>query len=356
MVEGSDLRDPSIRLLDQSRIGPILTGDPDTLFGGPPVTAMLIQNTNPMSVAPDQHKVKRGFARDDLFVCVHEQVMTETAAMADVVLPATMFMEHDDIYRGGGHQYVMLGPKLVEPPGECRPNHFVICELAKRLGVDHPGFHMTEREHIDWMLRNAPGERRITLAELEGARWIDCQPEFRQAHYLDGFGHPDGRFRFKPDWPKVRYGHNGTVGLWQELPALPDYWAGAIEVADAEHPFRLATSPARSFLNSSFNETSSSRSKEGGRPEVMIHPEDAAALGIADGGRVRMGNRRGAVFLHARHFDGLRRGVLISEGIWPNSAFPDGNGINSLTGADPIAPFGGAAVHDNRVWIVAAAD
>jgi anaerobic selenocysteine-containing dehydrogenase len=356
MVEGSDLRDPSIRLLDQSRIGPILTGDPDTLFGGPPVTAMLIQNTNPMSVAPDQHKVKRGFARDDLFVCVHEQVMTETAAMADVVLPATMFMEHDDIYRGGGHQYVMLGPKLVEPPGECRPNHFVICELAKRLGVDHPGFHMTEREHIDWMLRNAPGERRITLAELEGARWIDCQPEFRQAHYLDGFGHPDGRFRFKPDWPKVRYGHNGTVGLWQELPALPDYWAGAIEVADAEHPFRLATSPARSFLNSSFNETSSSRSKEGGRPEVMIHPEDAATLGIADGGRVRMGNRRGAVFLHARHFDGLRRGVLISEGIWPNSAFPDGNGINSLTGADPIAPFGGAAVHDNRVWIVAAAD
>ena len=126
------------------------------------------------------------------------------------------------------------------------------------------------------------------------------------------------------------------------------------EVADAAHPFRLATSPARSFLNSSFNETPSSRAKEqNGRPEVMIHPEDAASHGIPDGGRVRLGNRRGAVILHARHFDGLRRGVLVSEGIWPNSAFPDGNGINSLTGADPIAPFGGAAVHDNRVWIEA---
>ena len=91
---------------------------------------MLIQNTNPVSVAPDQETVKRGFAREDLFVCVHEQFMTETAAMADVVLPATMFLEHDDIYQGGGHQYILLGPKLIEPPGECRSNHEVICALG----------------------------------------------------------------------------------------------------------------------------------------------------------------------------------------------------------------------------------
>ena len=90
------------------------------------MTALLIQNTNPVSVAPEQDKVKRGFAREDLFVCVHEQFMTETARMADVVLPATMFMEHDDIYQGGGHQYIQLGPKLIDPPGECRNNHEVI--------------------------------------------------------------------------------------------------------------------------------------------------------------------------------------------------------------------------------------
>ena len=142
------------------------------------------------------------------------------------------------------------------------------------------------------------------------------------------------------------------MGPWEEMPALPDYWA-AIEVADTRHPFRLATSPARSFLNSSFNETPTSRRKEGGRPEVMIHPEDARRTRIADGAPVRLGNDRGTVTLHARHFDGLRRGVLVSEGIWPNSAYPDGNGINTLTGADPVAPFGGAAFHDNRVWIEA---
>ena len=104
---------------------------------------MLIQNTNPVSVCPDQEMVKRGFAREDLFVCVHEQFMTETARMADVVLPATMFMEHDDVYQGGGHQYIILGPKLIEPPGECRSNHEVNCGIAKRVGAEHPGFAMT---------------------------------------------------------------------------------------------------------------------------------------------------------------------------------------------------------------------
>ena len=110
-------------MLDQSRIGAILTGDRDALQGGGPIKAMLIQNTNPVSVAPDQTLVKQGFAREDLFTVVHEQFMTETAAMADVVLPATMFLEHADIYSGGGHQYVEFADKLIEPPGECRTNH-----------------------------------------------------------------------------------------------------------------------------------------------------------------------------------------------------------------------------------------
>jgi anaerobic selenocysteine-containing dehydrogenase len=123
-----------------------------------------------------------------------------------------------------------------------------------------------------------------------------------------------------------------------------------IEEADTEHPFRLATSPARGFLNSSFTETSTSLARER-RPEVMIHPDDAAACDVTDGEEVRLGNRRGAVRLHAKLFDGVRRGVLIAESIWPNSAYPDGRGINTLTGADPVAPFGGAAFHDNKVWL-----
>jgi len=346
MIEGTDVLDPSIRMLDQSRIGAILTGDADALCGGPPVTALLIQNTNPVSVAPDQNVVKHGFAREDLFVCVHEQFMTDTARLADVVLPATMFLEHDDVYQAGGSQYILLGPKLIEPPGECRSNHDVICALAHRLGAEHPGFAMTPREIIDWTLRNSGWG---SVDALETNRWIDCQPDFKTSHYLDGFAWPDGKFRFKPDWANVPFPRSRGGVKAPPMPSLPDHW-DAIEEADGEHPFRLATSPARGFLNSTFTETPTSLARER-RPEVMIHPEDAAAHGIAPGDAVVLGNRRGEVRLHARLFAGVRRGVLIAESLWPNSAYADGCGINTLTGADAVAPFGGAAFHDNRVWV-----
>ncbi|MBV9557483.1 MAG: molybdopterin oxidoreductase family protein, partial [Pseudolabrys sp.] len=351
MIEGQDAFDPKVRMLDQSRIGAILTGDAQPLGNGPPVTAMLIQNTNPMSVAPDQNKVKAGFARDDLFVCVHEQFMTETAKVADIVLPATTFLEHDDVYQGGGHQYIILGPKLVEPPGECRSNHDVICALAKRVGACHPGFEMTPRELIDHTLQKSGWG---TLDHLERNRWIDCQPPFDRAHYLDGFNWPDKKFRFKPDWPNVPFRSPYHCGPVEKLSGFPDYVPELIEVADAEHPFRLATSPSRGFLNSTFTETPSSIAHEK-RPTVMMHPEDAAAAQIVDGDYVVLGNMRGQCRLHVRLFDGVRRGVLIAESIWPNGAYEDGCGINSVTGADPIAPYGGAAFHDNKVWIRKAA-
>jgi anaerobic selenocysteine-containing dehydrogenase len=346
MIEGRDVWDRSVRVLDQSRIGAILTGDRDALQGGGPVDALIIQNTNPVTVAPDQNTVKTGFARKDLFTCVHEQFMTETAKMADVVLPATTFLEHDDIYRGGGHQYLILGPKIVEPPGECRSNHEVICALASRVGAHHPGFAMSPRALIDQMMR---ASKRGTLDVLERERWIDCQPPFEEAHYLNGFNWPDGKFRFKPDWENVPFRSPYKSGPIADMPPLPDYWT-SIEVAEEDHPFRLATSPARGFLNTTFNETPTSVANEK-RPTVMIHPADAERLGIADGDKVVLGNRRGQVRLHARVFDGVCRGVLIAESIWPNSAYEDGCGINSLTGADPIAPYGGAAVHDSKVWL-----
>ncbi|MEM1315098.1 MAG: molybdopterin-dependent oxidoreductase, partial [Pseudomonadota bacterium] len=197
VIEGLDVRDPKVRMLDQSQIGRVLTGDAEALRNGPPVTAMLIQNTNPVNVAPEQALVREGFARENLFVAVHEQFMTETAAMADIVLPATQFMEHDDLYQGGGHQHVMFGGKLIDPPGECRSNHEVIAGLAARLGAAHEGFSMTPRELVDRTLRDAGHG---TLEALEAQSWLDVQPGFREAHFLDGFGWPDGKFRFKPNW------------------------------------------------------------------------------------------------------------------------------------------------------------
>lgn len=349
---GTSYVDEDIRMLDQSQIGRVLTGDAEALRHRGPVTALMIQNTNPVNVAPEQRLVKQGFLRDDLFVAVHEQFMTETAEVADIVLPATMFVEHDDLYRGGGHSHILLGPKLVEPPATVRTNLFVIEELAKRLGVaDRSGFGLTEQQHIDHMLTASgwPG-----YEALKAERWIDCQPDFRTAHYLDGFGHADGKFRFSPDWrngksPNKPPAKLGNLGPVDALPHFPDQ-VDLIELADAEHPFRLATSPARNFLNSTFAETQTSREKEG-RPEVMINPADAQRLAIADGDIVRIGNRRGALRIHARVTDAVKAGVLVAEGLWPNKAHLDGEGINVLTGADTPAPHGGAAFHDNKVWL-----
>ena len=356
-IMGTATLDPEIRLLDQSQIGRVLTGNSDALRHGPPVGALLVQNTNPVNVAPEQRLVRKGFARDDLFTVVHEQFMTETAELADIVLPATTFVEHDDIYRGGGHQHILLGPKLINPPEGPMPNHHVIEELAKRLGVGHlPGFGLSANELIDNMLKTSGHG---SLAALRQNKWIDCQPDFETSHFNRGFGWPDGKFRFLPDWtgapaPNRPPQSMGPQGPHTALPRFPDH-AELIEAPDEAHPFRLATSPARSFLNSSFTEMQSSVRREG-RPEVLIHQEDATEHGVSDGTLVAIGNRRGSVRLHARIVDDMPRGVLISEGLWPNRTFVDGEGINVLTGADSIAPYGGAAFHDNHVWLKASLD
>jgi anaerobic selenocysteine-containing dehydrogenase len=339
LIEGLDVMDRSLRELDQSRLGPILVGEADALAGGPPVTAMLVQNTNPAVVCPELHKVHRGLAREDLFLCVHEQFMTETAAFADIVLPATMFLEHDDFYTASGHTVFQVARKVVEPPGECRENHYVICELARRLGAQHPGFSMSAWEIMDETLRRSGMWDARTNWERGGQ---DCALPFETAHYLDGFAWPDRKFRFKPDWSKLG-------GRWREMPALPDHF-DVIDRATEEKPYRLVAAPARTFLNSTFTETPGSLAREK-RPTALIHPEDCAALGLADGDRVTLGNERGQVTVHAKAQQGQQRGVVVLEGIWPNRHFEGGIGVNALTSAEPGYPNGGAAFHDTAVWL-----
>lgn len=346
-ITGASLQKGDPRWLDMSEIGPILTGDARALKGGGPVMAMLVQNTNPASVAPEQALVHRGFSREDLFLVVHEQFMTETAAFADIVLPATMFLEHNDYYTRGGHTRVLYGPKLIEPPGEARSNHEVINALALRLGLDDDCFRSIDRDVVaETFRRSNYGD----LDAIEKTGFVERARPDADARFADGFAWPDKRFRFTPDWEAVRRKKNYQ---WMcdpaELPRFADHWA-INEPTDAEHPFRLATSPARAFLNSSFNETPGSQKREG-VPSVFIHPDDAAALGIADGMFVTIGNRRGSVDLTAKIRDGLPTGVLIAEGLHQNKAHRRGQGINMLTTSRPAKPFGGAAFHDAAVWI-----
>jgi anaerobic selenocysteine-containing dehydrogenase len=343
LIEGLDRVDRSVRRLDQSRIGPVLVGDADALAGGPPVTAMLIQNTNPMAIAPELAKVHAGFAREDLFVAVQEQFPTDTARIADIVLPATMFLEHDDIYSASAHDRLQIGRRIFDPPGETRENHFVISELAQRLGAEHPGFQMTAWELVDDLCRRSGWPDAQTIHAAGG--W-PVLPDFRTAHFLDGFGHPDGRFRFKPDWAALGPDH-------ARMPRLPDHLA-IIDEATPERPFRLVAAPARQFLNTSFTEMPTSRRREG-RPTAFLHPADMEALGLAPGARLRIGNERGSVVVHGEPRQGQQRGVVVVESIWPNGAFAEGRGLNTLLSAEASPPNGGAAIHDTAVWLRAVA-
>ncbi len=339
LIEGLDALDGSVRKLDQSRFGPVLTGDRRDLGDGPPVTALLIQNTNPAVVCPETRKCLEGLSRPDLFACVHEQFMTETAAMADIVLPATTFLEPADYYTASGHTFLQAAKAVIEPLPDCRSNHEVNSGLAKRLGAEHPGFEMTAWELIEatFAASGHPPPEDVWLSE-----GLDCAEPFEDAHFLNGFPQPDGRFHFKADWAAVGRDH-------ENMPVLPGFWPSH-DAADAAHPFRLVTAPARTYLNSSFTETPGSRKYEG-RPEVMIHPETLSGLGLGDGDRVRLGNRLGSLVLHTRAFDGLQPDVVVVESIWPNAAFEEGLGINTLVSADPGAPRGGAVFHDTAIWI-----
>lgn len=347
LITGQGLRKRAVRMLDMSEIGPVLTGDATALQGGGPVKALFIQNTNPVNVSPDQNLTRAGFAREDLFTVVHEQFMTDTARMADIVLPATMFLEHNDYYTRGGHTRVLYGPALVAAPGEARSNFWVINQLLTRFGTNDPALAMSDRDMVAETFRRS---HYPDLAEVEKTGFVDRALPDEKARFADGFAWPDGRYRFRPDWEETRLkkGYRWVCDP-ADMPEYADY-RPINEKRTAETPFQLATSPGRAFLNSTFFETPGSR-KRMPEPTVYIRSDDAAELGLADGDMVRMGNGRGEIELVARLFDGVQPKVLIAEGLFANSAHAGGKGINTLTGADPVTPFGGAAFHDSTVWV-----
>lgn len=331
LIEGRDVP-TTARSLDMSQIGRVLTGEASALRGGPPVTAMIVQNSNPAVVAPEQNLVLEGLAREDLFVCVHEQFMTDTAKFADVVLPATTFLEHPDVYTSYGHTFLQVAKPVLPPAFEARSNHEVLQGLATRLGASHAAFDMDTWTLIDETLR-ASGYP--SAEEVHAERWVDVAQDPRNTNLRERFGFPDGRFRFRPQW----------VGSGADtMPSTLGHWA----TNDTRFPLRLIPGPARHFLNSTFTETPSSQAKQN-RPTVVVHSSDAEARGVETGDEVWLQNELGQVRLHAEVSSEATRGVLVVESVWPRGAFLAGEGINVLTSAEAVPPAGGAAFHDTSV-------
>ncbi|MDO6461574.1 molybdopterin-dependent oxidoreductase [Granulosicoccaceae sp. 1_MG-2023] len=344
LIEGDDLRDASVRTLDMCRLGAILNNDPDTLAGGPPVGAMLVQNCNPAAIIPAQQQVHKGLRREDLFLCVHEQFLTDTARFADIVLPATMFLEHDDIYTSYGHTFLQAGPRLLSPPGDCLSNHDLLRALAGKLGFSHPALVLPTRGLLDETLsRSGYGD----FASLCEKRFIDQHPQQEENPLEDGFGFADGRFRFRPDW--------AALGPYSEgMPAMPDHWDVRDTVSE-RYPLRLITPPRHGFLNTTFNNMPRSRGKDG-QPTLRLNPQDVQQFGLQPGSLVRVSSRTGAIRILLESDVRVPAGTAVAESVWSCSDHPDGFGINALVSDAPPGPVGGAAFHDTAVSVTPVAD
>ena len=265
--------------------------------------------------------------------------MTDTAKFADIVLPATMFLEHNDLYVASGHTHIQMTKKVLEPYAECRSNHSVLCQLADRLGLDHPGFRVDDWELCDQTLK-ASGLP--DAAAIYDGHWLDVGYSFEDSNFLKGFGTEDKKFHFAPDWSRVGPNHH-------KMPSMPDHWE-VIDNSSEEYPFRLVAAPARQFLNTSFTETATSVKQEK-QPTLKVHPEDLRSLLLTDGQKVLVSSQCGELIVLAKAFDGVQRGVVIMESIWPNSAFEGGVGVNALVSAEPGYPNGGGVFHDTAVVI-----
>ncbi len=323
------------RFLDMSQLGRVLARDPQALRGGPPVLAMLVQNSNPADVCPDSQQVQAGLARSDVFLAVHEQFLTQTARFADIVLPATTFLEHDDIYDSYGHSWLQPSAACLAPTGETRENQWVVSQLAQRLGFGgEPCFQQTARQMIETFLKQ---NKLPNWKELTAQGGLNREQTFQESHFLNGFDHTDGKFHFWTPW-------NGR-------PALPETGLAHLENPSDAYPFRLVTAPARFFLNSSFNNLASGQQREK-RPTLLLGASDAAQLGLEDGELVRLSSQTGTVRLHLKIFRGkLAPRTCICEGVWASDAFLDKIGINTLISQAPAKPDGGAAFHDCAVRI-----
>ena len=322
VMQQAHVHAPAKRLMPMIKLGEMLI-NPE----GTKVHSLYIFSSNPAITAPDQNVVRRGLMRDDLFTVVHERFFTDTCKYADIILPATTSVEHDDIYNSYGHYTIGTGYKLIEPIGESRSNWQVIAELAKRMGLEDDFFDLSEKDLIEQIVRTSSRiSKRDQELILNGEPVEMTVPE----SYKMDFKTPSGKIElYNPQdvEPLIRY--------------MPPYGDNA--------PFWLINGNDIRILDSSFCEL------DFNDPELMklrIHPEDAKMYNINDGAEVEIYNDRGSVKIKAYYDNEVQRGTLVTLGVWWQSQSSDPHvAINALTAARPTDQGWGSTFYDVQVHI-----
>lgn len=336
------------RVVNMARLGHALTE-----LDGPRVRAIFVYNSNPAAIAPDQAQVLRGFTRPDLFTVVHEQFLTDTVDYADVVLPATTFLEQKDVQGAYGHYYVGLSNQAIEPLGEARQNVWVFSELAHRMGFTEPCFADKPNDLIAQALwhgkAKSPLLAGITAKSLNAAGGhirLKFEEEAKVGNFLPfadgGFGTPSGKIEF--------YSESLAAQGLDPLPGYVPATESRFGAVDA-YPLEFLPRKPNNYTNSTFANLPGHQKLENGRIGVLeIHSTDAAARGVMSGNRVEVFNARGRIELTAQVSDAIPQGVVAARLNW-NKLSNGGHNVNLLTSQRLTDMGGGPTFYSTLVEV-----
>jgi anaerobic selenocysteine-containing dehydrogenase len=333
-----DLRRGPVRTLSMTRLGEGLLELKD-----PPVQVLFVYGSNPAVSIPHQTKVRRGLARDDLFTVVVDHFLTDTARYADVVLPATMQIEHQDLLVSYGHLYVAWNEPAVPPPGECLSASELFRRLARRLELDEPALYESDEAIARQVLESGhPSLEGITLETLRARGWMRLNYPTPFVPFAHGFPSSSGRLEFVSE-RMAQAGLDPVAGYTPPMESTARKSAPAVA-----YPLALLTPANHFFLNSMFANVPRQQ-RRAGPPSLVIHPDDAMARGIHGAEEVRVSNDRGAFVAVAEVSDRVRPGVVAStKGRWPEGG---ASTVNATVDERDSDMGGGAVYQDNRVEV-----
>jgi anaerobic selenocysteine-containing dehydrogenase len=334
-----DLLDRPVRTLDVKRLGATLVEPID-----PPVKGLFIYACNPAASVPKQALALRGLARDDLFTVVVDHFLTDTARHADIVLPATMAIEHQDLLIAYGHLYIGWNEAAVSPPGECLPTTEMFRRLAHALDLKTEALFESDETMARHVLASGhPSMTGITLEALQERGWMRLNYPDPFTPFADGFPTASGRLEFVST-------AMADAGLDPVAGFMPPQEAARQRDAAGDYPLSLLTPANHYFLNSIFANVPRQQ-RRAGETMILINPDDAVALGVTSGVSVCVRNARGAFVAKACVTDSVREGVVAStKGRWPSSV-PLGATVNATVDDSDADMGSGALYHDNRVRI-----
>ena len=316
---------PALRQKNRRSINMCQLGDA-LLEAKPPIHGLFVYSSNPACTAPDQNKVIQGLLREDLFTVVHERFLTDTAKYADIVLPATTSLEHDDLYYSYGHYNIQLGKAIIQPLGESRSNFRTACLLAHAMGLEQPFFRKTEEQLIQELLQHSSWPLPIDLEKLLSGEPTELS---LPSNYKLDFHTPSGKIEILNQ---------------REQPALPDYLPPHGDDAD----FWLINAPDPRVLDSSFNERDELTASN--IMQLLMHPDDARRLRLSHGQKVIAWNDRGAADFTLQITERTSPGHVVTEGVWWRER-TKGPSVNVLTSQRLTDKAGGSTFYDVCVHV-----